>query len=159
MPGVFFYGLDPHDETLDLLALVVDLLTNGDRQIVAGGVVVADSDGKRSANRARQQRLRNRRRVTRNADEGVTRNADENENNGAENGSITLPRSERPGGEGNSLERNASNARNGNGRVTRDGNAAAEPVTLPPLTDEQREQGRERIRELGDALREIRGQS
>jgi hypothetical protein len=173
VPFVLFSGFDPHDD--DLAKLVAELLDDGDIFVLDDGVLLTpstDPDGRaRQQHRARQRRYRDRKRdaqasprdaqaspIGRSARDAG--DAPESENSDAFGGVIQSLPTPFGGREGvtETPKRDASDASRVTvgdaSRVTRDD---ASRWQLPPLTDEQREHGRERVRELGDALRDLRG--
>jgi hypothetical protein len=168
VPFVLFSGFDPHD---DLTKIVAELLDRGEWHALDDGALLLTPSGdpderRRVQNRTRQARARARKRGDASRSERDARHADalrDDDETDAEfdafrRGNYPPPSPKGLGGEGNpekvtpSVTRDASVTRNAES-VTRD----ASRYMLPPLTDEQRETGRERVRELGDALRELRG--
>lgn len=146
MPTVTFSGCDPDD---DLRAVLDQLLATGERVVVDGGVVLTSASAKRLANRARQRKFRESRRVTPNAPEGVTRNAGE-----AEISLVDSPGYNKPSANAEGVcypeNGNASNASPVTplASVTRNGS----PHALPAQTPEQRAANLAEIQALRERL-------
>jgi hypothetical protein len=148
----------------DPIKVAIDLLDHGTWHVVEGGWMVTPSLDAREKAAARARRYRSKQRGnssrSRDADRhaGVTQTSAENFEFGGEDHSLPTPKaregvSDTPSP---SRERDAETSR----AVTRDASRDdvteyADPQTwrMDPLTEEDRELGRQRVRELGDALR------